>query len=119
MMDEELIHVRLEYLESLEARKSILNVEKNLISIKNTSRLFNSLRIKELKTKCGLYAKLRETSVFLKNLKKTLPQLKISKPLKEEKFKAPKVREIPKMKESSDIEIQLREIQEKLNSLQK
>jgi len=138
-MSHELIHVKFEYLEALEAKKDILGIEKSFLKTSDKIGKFNSLRGEEMKTKIRLQKKMRETSEILRNFKKMLPEAKVPH-LKEkeavmklavEKPKEMEIKEKPKIIESraskpiskiqhasDDLESQIREIQEKLNSLQ-
>ena len=135
MNHENLIHVKFEYVEALEAKKDMLNLEKNFLRTSEIIDRFNSLRSEEMKLKIRLQKKMRETSEILKNFKKMLPEARMPH-VKEEKIRVlekPKqeITEKPKTIEkravetktktshaSNDLESQIREIQEKLNSLQ-
>ena len=96
---------------------------------------FNSLRSEEMKTKLRLQKKMREVSGILKDFRKMLPEAKVPHLKKEElklsieKLKVEKEKTkviesraskpISKSQQASDdLESQIREIQEKLNSLQ-
>ena len=131
MNHENLIHVKFEYAEALEAKKDILNLEKNFLKTADIIERFNSLRTEEMKTKIRLQRKIKETEQILKNFKKILPEAKMPH-VKEEKIAKPiEIKEKTKTIEkravetkvktshaSNDLEAQIREIQEKLNSLQ-
>ena len=135
MNHENLIHVKFEYAEALEAKKDILNIEKNFLRTAGIIERFNSLRTEEMKTKIRLQRKMKETAEILKNFKKMLPETKMPH-VKEEEIKLVEkpieIKEKPKTIEkravetkpikskyaSDDLESQIREIQEKLNSLQ-
>ena len=131
MNHENLIHVKFEYAEALEAKKDILNLEKNFLRTSGIIERFNSLRNEEMKTKIRLQRKIKETEQILKNFKKILPEAKMPH-VKEEKIAKPiEIKEKTKTIEkravetkvktshaSNDLEAQIREIQEKLNSLQ-
>ena len=131
MNHENLIHVKFEYAEALEAKKDILNLEKNFLRTADIIERFNSLRTEEMKTKIRLQRKMKDTAEILKNFKKILPETKmphakeekIAKPIEiKEKTKTIEKRAVEtKVKTShasNDLEAQIREIQEKLNSLQ-
>ena len=84
---------------------------------------YSSLRIKELKTKMVLHQKIKGLGINLKLLKKTLPKIeepemlrKEEKPLKQIKQKKIEIKKVEK-NESTGIDAELREIQEKLRSL--
>ncbi len=84
-MNRELIHVKFEYMEALEAKKDILELEKSFLKTADKIGRFNSLRSEEMKTKIRLQKKMRETSEILKTFKKILPEAKAPH-LKEKKF---------------------------------
>ena len=128
-MGHELIHLKLEYPEALEAKKDMLALERNLLKTSETLGKFNSLRSEEMKTKIRLQKKMREIAEILKMFKKMLPEAKMPH-VKEEKIATAKP--VPKEKTiearalkpqekishaSEDLESQIRDIQNKLNSL--
>ena len=45
------VHVKLDYLDALESKKGILEIEKSLVELGEIIANFNSFRKKELKTK--------------------------------------------------------------------
>ena len=119
MADEKLIYVKFDYVESLEMKKDILNLQKDLIDMGETMRNFNSLRAREMKTKVRIYAKIKGILFSLKSLKKELPESRMPKIFNEkilEEKNFPEV-QVKKTNGTSSIESQLREIQEKLNSI--
>jgi len=119
MADEKLIYIKFDYVESLEMKKDILSLQKDLIGMGETMRNFNSLRAREMKTKVRIYAKIKGILFSLKSLKKELPESRIPKIFNEkilEEKNFPEV-QVKKNNGTSSIESQLREIQEKLNSI--
>jgi hypothetical protein len=119
MADKKLIYVKFEYVESLEMKKDILNMQKDLADMGETMRNFNSLRSRELKTKVRIYAKIKGILFSMKKLKKELPEYRIPKIFNEKIIEEKNFPVMPAKKFSGDgnIEAQLREIQEKLNSI--
>ena len=134
-----MIHVKFEYAEALEAKKDILGLQKSFLKTADKIGKFNSLRSEEMKTKLRLQKKMKETSEILRTFRKMLPEAKMPHLKEIEKMPALKpvveksieIKEKPKMIEaraskpkskiqyaSDDLESQIREIQEKLNSLQ-
>ena len=110
------VHVKLDYLDALESKKGILEIEKSLVELGEIIANFNSFRKKELKTKMKLCKSSKDFSNILKNLKKELPEPKIPKILKHQE-KERTVARIKKVKQTSDIDFQLQDIQEKLRAL--
>ena len=134
-MNHELIHVKFEYPEALEGKKELLTLQQSFLKTADKIGKFNSLRSEEMKTKLRLQKKMREVSGILKDFRKMLPEAKVPHLKKEElklsieklKVEKEKTKMIesraskPKSKieyASDDLESQIREIQEKLNSLQ-
>ena len=120
MKNENLIHVKLEYEEALQSKKDILSSEMNLIKIMKVIRQYRFLRLKELKTKSKLHQRIKEVIANIKKTQTTLPKLKIPEILQKGKvIEAPKELEIKETPHNKDLESQLRDIQEKLSSLQR
>lgn len=121
MKNENLIHVKLEYEEALQSKKDILSSEINLIKIMKVIRRYHFLRLKELKTKSRLHQKIKEIIKDIKKTQTTLPKLKIpeilqkGRPIEEPR----KLETIKKSYYDKDLEYQLKDIQKKLNELQK
>jgi len=120
MAEEELIYVKFDYPEALESKRGILSVQKGLINAGEKIERHHELRIRELKLKSRLMARMKEMANVIKILQEMLPVPKIPKILKhgideEEKKSELKVKKNPK---AENIESQLREIQEKLRRLQ-
>jgi hypothetical protein len=120
MKNENLIHIRLGYEEALQSKTDILSSEMNLINIMKTIRKYRFLRLKELKTKLKLHQKIKEVVTGIKKVQKTLPELKIPEILQKEKMpEESRELEIKETSYNRDLEFQLKNIQEKLNALQR
>lgn len=121
MSSKELIYVKFEYPEALESKRGILSVQKALIDAGEKIKMHHELRMKELKTKTKLVARMKGAINVLKRLKKTLPIARIPKILRhgmEESMEKSELK-VKKISGSGDIENQLKEIQEKLKKLQR
>ena len=114
MAAEKLIHIKLEYEDAIQSKKNILSLEMGLLKIIQTIKEYHELRSKEFELKIKLYRHIKTLLTEIRRLQKNLPKLEIPKILKK-----PETKEIiPKEKHYEEsIESQLREIQEKLNSL--
>ena len=121
MSSKELIYVKFEYLEALESKRGILSVQKALIDAGEKIKRHHELRIRELKVKVKLAARMKGTINILKRLKKSLPAPRIPKIVKHSMEEAMEKSELKvrKISKSGDIESQLKEIQEKLKRLQR
>lgn len=138
MTKNQLIHIRLDPDEAIESRKDILNTEFNLIKIAKAIKNYRILRLKELQLKIDLYKKTKDFKIEMNKLKTILPKQEIPKLLKKheqlmndeklekevkkikvEREKSKKHEKMPKeeKKHEDTLEKQLREIQDKLNSL--
>lgn len=132
-----LIHVRLDYDEAMESRRDLLNTETNLIQIAQATRRYRILRLKELGLKIELFKKIKDFKTNIGKLKILLPKIQIPKILKkhEEEMHFQEEAEVEKKKEkkkktkqktqpkkekkppADDLELQLKEIQDKLGKL--
>ncbi len=116
MTNENLIHVKFEYGEALEARKDILSSEMSVLKIANIIKKYHLLRVDEFRNKIKLLRKITELKSSISGLQQTLPKIKIPKIL--EKEKEPETgRKITEEKYEGDLETQLRKIQEKLREI--
>lgn len=116
---EELIHIRLSYLEAKKGKTELLSSQANLLKIIQTINRYKELRLKELENKNKIRTKLKQTNSNIKKLKKLLPEYKIPKIL-EETFekKSDKEEKGIKVTSKNTLESQLKEIQNKLKALQ-
>lgn len=123
MKEEELIHVKLEYYEGFEGKKSVLSSQINLLRLVKIIKTYNSLRQEELSLKIKIEKKLLETSILLNKIRVTLPKIHIPEQLikhRENKGVDEFESTIRKAKEKFDygsIESELQEIQQKLRAL--
>ena len=117
-LQEELIHVRLEYPELLQAKREILNLELSLLKIVRTIKKYHELRMQELNKKEFLYKNIKQTSTKLKSLQRTLPKLKQSSMLKHpHQRRMTALKDVKRVPSDQGIEDQLQEIQNRLNLL--
>lgn len=125
--NENLIHLKFDYDESLNSKRDILYSEKNLITIAGIIKNYISLKTQGLNVKLKLHKKLKETGTNVKKLQKLIPNVKIPEILrkdelekedKKENFRKPIKKEKYPVYDNG-IEAQLQEIQEKLQSMQK
>jgi len=121
MSDEKLIHVKMDYVDALESKKSLLNLEKELLELNEVAFNFSSLRIQELRAKVKFCQGIKNLSNSLMILKKNLPEGKVPRMMKEAKVASGEKSEriVKKTRDTRDIELQLRDIQEKLSSMQR
>ncbi len=120
----EVIHIKLEYPEALQAKKDVLGSELGLLRIAKAIKKHQVLRSDELKTKLRLHRKIRELKTSITKLQQVLPKVKITEILEEKEDKEEEEDEKKaikkKVKERShdiSLEVQLQEIQERLRQL--
>lgn len=114
-----LIHLRIGYKESLESKRDILYLEKNLLNIIKRIKEYGLIREDELKIKIILHKKIKEVNANIRKIQRIFPKIKTPKKLKKEEKseKESRKKEVEKI-DQSNIELQLQEIQRKLNILQ-
>ncbi len=121
MSSESVIHIKLDYMEALKARRSILSSELGSLNIEKKIGRYWAIRLEELGLKERLYVKMKETKSNIKKLQSLLPNPKIPKIIKREETieKVGKAENGLGTHSEGDIESQLREIQRRLNELQR
>jgi hypothetical protein len=116
MTNENLVHIKLEYGESLEAKKDILYLESTLLKTLRIIKEYHSIRMEELKLKMNFSKKIKSAENAIKNLKAEIPRVGIPRILKNEisplEFKKENISE-------DDLEGQLKEINDKLKLIGK
>ena len=118
MPSENSIHIKLDYLEALKARRNLLSSELFSLNVAKKIARYRALRLEEFKLKSKLYGKMKEIKSHIKILQEMLPNPKIPKILKKNILTEKLSKEETKPKQEGDIEFQLREIQRRLEELQ-
>jgi len=114
MADEKLIHVKLEYEDSVQSKKNLLSLEMDLLKTIQTIKKYSRHKLEEFQLKIKLHRQIKTLLTEIRLLQRNLPELKIPKILKEPETK----KTISKENHyEDDIESQLKKIQEKLDSL--
>ena len=118
--DDNLIHVKLEYQEAVNGKRDVLVFERDLIRVLQRMKTYHKFRSEELKYKLRIYKKIKELKSGLNKLKNTLPKIEIPKFLSEGREEIKHERRAKKGKEdlNLDLDRQLKEIQERLRSLE-
>ncbi|MEK6906282.1 MAG: hypothetical protein AABW81_01535 [Nanoarchaeota archaeon] len=119
--DNELIHIRLGYDESVQAKKDILSLEVNLINTLKALKKYKNLRTEELSKKLKLSKKTKDVKNNIRNIQLNLPKMDIPEIIKrkEEIINEP-IKNIKGVKNNiydRNLEMELQEIKEKLASL--
>ena len=122
MSSENVIHIRLDYMEALKAKRGILYSELGSLKVAKKIARYREIRMEELRLKARLYGKMKEVKTKIRKLQSLLPILKIPKIIKRkeliEKNQETESGSYGKSSEG-DIKSQLREIQRRLTELQR
>lgn len=123
MTSEQLIHLKLERGEALRLKRDLLSAQMGLLKTARTLRGYGYFRLEELKLKTTLYKEIKDVKFNIGKLQKILPKLKVPEILKRrertETVKTTQPREEKETYRGDDLEIQLQEIQNRLNNLQR
>jgi hypothetical protein len=116
MVNENPIYLKLEYSESLESKKNILSSEMSLINIIKIIKRYKSLREDEFILRAQIFKLIKEINIAIRKTKSSFPFIKLPEKQKIEEIKI-KERKKEREKEDTSLELQLREIQEKLKQM--
>ena len=117
MKEENPVYFGLGYYEFIESRKSLLSSEMSLLNIIKIIRRYNSLRTEELQIKSRMHKAAKELDLQMKKTRSSFPFLKIPQKAKREEVNK-KENIIRKDNSNNDLEYELREIQERLRSIE-
>jgi len=120
------VHIKLENNEAVETKRNVLIAEMNLLKILKIMRKYQILKAKELKLKEKMRLNMNSSIINIGKLQHMLPKGKMPHILKEDEEAKRKIQTYkPKDKKAElekkrydDLELELQQIQEKLNSLQ-
>ena len=122
MASEDTIYVKLDYMEALKARQSILSSELSSLKIAKKIDNYRNLRMQELGLKSKLNGKMKDAKAGIRRIQAILPSSKLPRIIQKEKERAEKTEKssekVGRIRQQSDIESQLREIQRRLEELQ-
>jgi hypothetical protein len=114
------VHVKVGYNEALESKKELLASQINLIRMIRIIKRYNSLRVEELKVKSKVKRRLGIIKAYITRIEKALPKIKTNEvQVSPNKEIIPKKINEKEAKYDSVLEEELRQIQEKLYSLQR
>jgi hypothetical protein len=119
MANENPVYLKLEYWESLEGKKDILNSEMSLLNLLKIIKKYSAIRTEELEIKSRVYRRMKELVLAMKKVKSSFPFVKVPEKGKKEEFEE----EVYVTKKGEDfdedLKSQLQEIQKRLDSLNK
>ncbi len=110
------VHVKLDYSEAIQSKKSTLSSEADIIKIIKSLQRYRLLRKKELVLKQKLFTKIKGITPKIKELESSLPEPELPKRLQSDKHKKSSYLDEDKKTEDS-LENQLRDIQKRLNAI--
>ncbi len=116
---DELIHIRFESSELINAKRSMLSLQMNLLKVAQSLQKYSLLRKEQYDKKSLLKKELKSLNIEIGTLQTTLPELKIPDIVKHPREKEKLTFNSEKEYESRDrtIEEQLADIQNRLKSL--
>lgn len=118
------IYIKLDYAEALNARRGVLSSQLSSLNMAKKVGQYKVLRLQELGLKSKLNGKMRELKSSVKKLQAMLPSGKLPKIIQREMERekaqgSEKTSEkVGRIRQQSDIDSQLREIQRRLAELQ-
>ena len=122
MTENEVRYVKLENNEGILTKRYLLSTQMNLLRILKAMKGYHALRLRELKSKTKLLNNIKEVSQNIKKIETNIPKLTTSHSFVREKESGKmgirERKEVIRPGEDRDLEIQLRDIQEKLRALQ-
>jgi len=123
MGSDEVRYVKLENNEGIIAKRYFLSSQMNFLNLLKAIKGYHYLRLKELKAKTKLLDNLRNVREEIKKIETNIPKLTTSRSFIKEKetgkIGIKERKETIRPGSDRDLEIQLRDIQEKLRDLQR
>jgi hypothetical protein len=119
-MKNNLVHVKVEHNEAIQAKKDLLSLEIELIRVIRTIKKYQQLRTKELRLKKRFKGTTGSTLTRIKIIEKNLPRIKLREIPHEDKQtkEEPKKQENKRRKNRDHLEKEIEQIQEKLRALE-
>jgi len=118
MSEGNLIHIRLDYEEAFDTKKSILSSQMYLLKLLRNIENYKFLKTEEFQYKQKILKKIKETKINIRALEKILPKAKIPKSLRH-RNEDPEKENFKVKSRNKSIEGQLSEIKRKLDNLQR
>lgn len=115
MKNENFIHIRLGYNETIQSKKDILFSQMNLIRILKAIKDYHILRTEELELKKEIHTKAKELNTNIRKIQSLFPKIPgvVKTP---QRLKIPQKNSKNQTKDT-DLEKQLREIQQRLKTI--
>lgn len=116
MTTENSVYLRLENQEARSSKKDILSTEISLLNIIKSIKNYKELREEEFVLRAQIYKLIKEMNLTIRKTRSSFPFIKLPEKQKIEEIKVKERKKIER-KEDSDLEFQLREIQERLRQM--
>jgi hypothetical protein len=116
-MNNEVVHLKLEYNEALDGKKDMLSSEINILQLLKIIKRYHIIRNQELNKKIEIQKKVKELKGNLELLTKLMPKPKMPKSTQKKNERSQEA-QLTYEKHSSPLEEELREIQRKLKELE-
>jgi len=110
------VYLKLEPAEARFSKKDVLSTEMSLLNIVKAIKNYHALREEEFVLRMQMYKLIKEANLAIRKTKNSFPFIKLPEKKELEKIKTHERRKIER-KEDTDLEFQLREIQEKLKQM--
>jgi hypothetical protein len=118
-MNNDVVHLKLEYNEALEGKKDMLSSEVNLLQLLKAIKRYHIIRNQELSKRLEMQKKIKEIRVKIDLLTKLIPKPKLPKNLQKANGDyLEKEAPLSWEKHLNPLEKELKEIQEKLRELE-
>lgn len=118
-MNNEVVHLKLEYPEALEGRKDMLSSEINTLQLLRIIKKYHTIRNQELNKKIEMQKKIKDIQKNLELMTKLMPKPKIQKIMKNINVKTKEDKNnLNHDKDINPIEEELKEIQKRLKELE-
>lgn len=117
--NENLIYVKLDYQEAIQSKKDVLLSEMGILKISKIIKRHHFLRLKESNLKLKLSKRIKEINMNIRKLQANLPKIKIPEILKKDSEEIGNIEKTKEIQYDKSLELQLQQIQDKLNSLQR
>lgn len=117
--NENLIYVKLDYQEAIQSKKDVLLSEMGILKISKIIKRHHFFRLKESNLKLKLSKRIKEINMNIRKLQANLPKIKIPEILKKDSEEIGNIEKTKEIQYDKSLELQLQQIQDKLNSLQR
>jgi len=116
MTTENSVYLRLENQEARKSKKDILSTEISFLNIVKSIKNYKQLREEEFILRAQIYKLIKEMNLAIRKTRSSFPFVKLPEKQKLEEIKTKERKKIER-REDTDLEFQLREIQERLRQM--